>query len=102
MSETTTAPAEAAPKKTIAWDSVVPSFGNTFKPPVKPERPSDGAVAQAQKSFDGFTTKNEDGTDGEVLHVITHRFNTVEAADIAEDELKRAGAYTTPETTVTV
>jgi hypothetical protein len=32
---------------------------------------------------------------------MTHRFGTVEEAAKAVDELKRAGAYTDPETTVT-
>lgn len=102
MSETPEAPAAEtpAPAKSISWDSVVPTFGNAFKPPVKPDKPSDGAVRMAQKSYDGFKSGPED--DAEVLHVITHRFPTVEAADVAEDELKRAGAYTTPESTVSV
>ena len=103
MSETTTAPAATEPVKPgISWDSVVPHFGDTFKPPVKPDKPSDGAIRMAQKSYDGFTEKNEDGTDGETMHVMTHRFPTEAAADVAEDELKRAGAYTTPEATVSV
>lgn len=103
MSEPTTAPASPPPAKTVAWDSVIPNFGSVFKPPVKPERPSDGAIRMAQKSFDGFTAPVAEGEDpGETLHVITHRFQTNEAADVAEDELKRAGSYTDPETTVSV
>jgi hypothetical protein len=97
MTETTAAPA-AEPAKGIAWDDVVPHFGNVLKPPTKPARPSDGAIRMAQKSYDGFTHPETE----EVLHVITHRFPTVEAADVAEDELKRAGSYTEPNSTVTV
>ncbi len=98
MSETTTAPAATEPAKGIAWDNVIPSFGSTLKPPVKPAKPSDGAIRMAQRSYDGFTHPETE----EVLHVMTHRFPTVEAADVAEDELKRSGAYTTPESTVSV
>lgn len=80
------------------WDTALESAGTVFKatlrPPKKPEKPSDGAISAAQRSYDGHEVN------GETLHVITRRFPTVEAADAAEDEIKRAGAYTTPETSV--
>lgn len=93
MTETTVAPAVE-----VTWDSVIPHFGSQMKPKAPPARPSDGAIRMAQKSYDGFSPE---GTE-EVLHVITHRFATVEMADVAVDELKRAGAYTTPISTVNV
>lgn len=84
----------------IAWDSVTPVFTDRLRAPKKPERPSDGAIAMAQRSWNGFV-KGE-GDDAETVHVMRHRFKTVEEAEAAADELKRAGAYTDPETTVTV
>lgn len=81
---------------TIAWDSVQPIFTDRLRAPKKPERPSDGAIAMAQKSYAG-TDK-----DGETVHIMRHRFHTVEEATQAADELRRAGAYTEPETTVNV
>lgn len=92
MTETTAKPAPA-----VSWDKVTPSFKERLREPVKPPRPPDGAIAMAQRSFDGLTTE-----DGKVKHAMSHRFGTEELAAQAADELKRAGAYTTPESTVTV
>lgn len=92
---------DTAERKGIAWDAITPVMGARLRPPKKPERPSDGAIALAQRSFNGSLSNPED-TASEILHVLTHRFKTVEEADAAEDELKRAGAYTDPESTVTV
>lgn len=78
------------------FEGITPVFSAKLRQPKKPAKPSDGAIAMAQKSFDGFAPEGSE----EVQHVMTHRFATVEMADTAEDELKRAGAYTTPETTV--
>jgi hypothetical protein len=86
------------PMTQVTWDAVVPTFSNRLREPKRPEKPSDGAIAMAQKSYDGFIPEGSD----ETWHAITHRFPTVEMAADAADELKRAGAYTTPETTVTV
>lgn len=96
MTETQEAPATVE----VSWDAIVPHFGSQMKPPALPARPSDGAIRMAQKSYDGF--KSGEGENAEILHVMTHRFPTVEAADAAEDELRRAGAYTNPVTTVSV
>lgn len=89
---------DTAERKPVAWDAITPVFGARLKGPKLPPRPSDGAVAMAQKSLDGMT----DPESGEVMHVITHRFPSVEMADLAADELKRAGSYTNPVSTVTV
>ena len=86
-----------APGKTIEWESVVPTFHSRLRAPKKPPRPSDGAIVQAQRSWDGRVNE-----DGETEHVMRHRFATEEMAQIAADELKRAGYYTEPETTVSV
>lgn len=91
----TKAEAKAAPA--VLWDKVTPTFKDRLREPVKPARPPEGAIAMAQKSFDGIT--EEDGT---VKHAMSHRFPSAELAAQAADELKRAGAYTTPESTVTV
>src|SRR5260370_31690412 len=91
----TEAPAKAPG---ITWDNVVPSFRARLREPKLPAKPSDGAIAMAQRSYDG--TIPEGGT--EALHVMTHRFPNAESADLAADELKRAGAYTSPVTTVNV
>jgi hypothetical protein len=85
-------------KSPLDWAAVTPVFGARLREPKKPERPSDGAIAMAQKSYDGFIPEGET----ETLHVMRHRFPSIEAADLAADELKRAGSYTTPVTTVTV
>lgn len=90
--------APKAPEKAIAWDAVVPKFSSRLREPVKPARPSDGAIRMAQLSYDGRVNE----ATGETEHAITHRFPTIEAADVAEDELKRAAAYTNPESTVSV
>lgn len=81
----------------IEWESVTPVFAARLRPPKKPARPSDGAIALAQKSLNG-----EPQADGEIFHVITRRFRTEAEAEAAADELRRAGAYTEPESTVTV
>lgn len=81
----------------LDWAAVTPGFKSALRPPKLPERPSDGAVAQAQRSYDG-----QDNGEGETVHVMFHRFPTVEMAEAAADELKRAGAYTNPQTTVQV
>jgi hypothetical protein len=96
MTDKTEAPAPA--KHGVSWDAVAPVFTGRLRAPRKPERPSDGAIRMAQKSYDGHTPEGEDVT----LHAITHRFGSVEEAEIAAAELKRAGAYTEPETTVSV
>lgn len=98
MTETQEAPNQEAPKKAVAWDAVVPKFSARLREPVKPQRPSDGAIKMAQISYDGRVNPETEETE----HAITHRFPSVEAAEIAADELKRAGAYTTPETTVSI
>lgn len=82
---TTDAPVKAG----IPWDAVVPTFTQRLREPKKPARPSDGAIAMAQKSFEGFKPEGAD----ELYHVMQHRFATVEQAEIAADELKRAGSY---------
>lgn len=84
----------------IAWDAVTPTFSDRLRAPKKPERPSDGAIALAQKSYAGEVRGEGDAK--ETVHVLRHRFKTVEEAEKAADELKRAGYYTTPESTVTV
>lgn len=82
----------------LDWDKVTPVFKQALKPPKLPPRPPDGAIRMAQKSYDGFTAD-----DGEtVQHVMSHRFGTEALAEQAAAELRNAGAYTTPVTTVTV
>lgn len=90
---------ETQEHKSVSWDAITPVFGARLKGPKLPARPSDGAISMAQKSYNGIVV---DAESGEKHHVITHRFKTTEEADLAADELKRAGAYTTPATTVTV
>lgn len=85
-------------KQGLGWEKITPVFGAQLRPPKKPPRPTDGAIAMAQKSYDGFTPEGAE----ETFHVMTHRFESVEVAEHAADELKRAGAYTEPETSVTV
>lgn len=80
----------------IAWDAVTPVFTDRLRAPKKPEKPSDGAIAMAQRSYAGETRGDQ------TVHIMRHRFKTVEEAASAADELKRAGAYTEPETTVNV
>lgn len=82
----------------IAWDQVTPVFAATLRPPRKPERPSDMAVKLAQQSYEGKLNERT----GEVEHVMRHRFPTVEMAEAAADELKRAQHYTDPVCTVSV
>jgi len=82
------------------FEAITPMFRATLRPPKRPPKPSDGAIAMAQKSYNGFATG--EGDSAETQHVMVHRFATVEEAELAADELKRAGAYTEPESTVTV
>ena len=86
----------------VNWEKIVPTFKARLREPKKPARPSDGAIALAQKSYAGYQPVDDKGVAvGEVRHAMSHRFATEEQAALALDELKRAGAYTTPETTVT-
>jgi len=87
---------DTATKPVNPFENITPVFGAKLREPKKPQRPSDGAIAMAQRSFMGHTPE---GTE-EIQHAMTHRFATEEMADFAEDELKRAGAYTDPQTTV--
>lgn len=80
----------------VSWETITPMFGARLREPKKPAKPSDHAITQAQKSYNG------EEHDGETWHVLTHRFPSVEMAEAAADELKRAGSYTNPESTVTV
>lgn len=79
------------------WEALTPVFGARLRAPKKPPRPSDGAIAAAQQSYTGRMNPETN----EMEHVMTHRFGSVEEAAKAVDELKRAGAFTKPETTVT-
>ena len=94
MTETRQAPGGTVAD--IKWDSMIPVFRSTLTEGKKPARPSDGAIAQAQRSWDG------EDHDGEKWHVLSHRFPSEEMAALAADELKRAGYYTEPNTTVKV
>lgn len=83
-------------KSPLDWSGITPVFKARLTPPKRPERPSDMAISLAQASYDG------QDVEGERFHVMSHRFKTEAQAAAAADELKRAGAYTTPESTVTV
>lgn len=81
---------------TNVFDNIAPVFTKTLKSPKVPVKPSDGAIRLAQKSYDG------QDVGGEKVHVMRHRFATVEMAEAAADELRRAGHYTTPQSSVRV
>lgn len=83
-------------KSPLDWAGIKPVFKARLTPPKMPERPSDMAISLAQASYDG------QDVDGETYHVMTHRFKSEAQAAAAADELKRAGAYTTPVSTVTI
>jgi hypothetical protein len=86
---------QAAPG--VNWETVKPTFKDRLREPVKPPRPSDGAIAMAQRSYDGYKPDPENDF---TQHAMSHRFKNEAEAAAAADELKRAGAYTTPESTV--
>lgn len=92
---------QESPVPGISWDKVTPTFKDRLREPAKPARPSDGAIAMAQRSYDGYTPEVAEGEKVVTQHVMSHRFKTADEAELAKDELKRAGAYTTPESTVT-
>jgi hypothetical protein len=81
--------------KPSVFDSIIPTFHAKLREKAPPPRPSDGSIAMAQKSYDG------EPHDGEIWHAMSHRFPTVEMATLAADELKRAGFYTSPPSSVT-
>lgn len=78
----------------ITWAPTIGAFRKDFREPKRPAKPSDTAISLAQRSYDGQEV------DGETVHVMTHRFSSGEQAALAVDELKRAGYYTTPASTV--
>jgi|SRR5215831_7985254 len=87
--------AEAIPQ-VVDWGAATPVFADRLIAPKAAARPSDGAIKMAQRSYDG----EKHGDD--ILHVLRHRFPTPEMAEAAADELKRAGGFTSPESTVRV
>jgi len=93
MTETPETPAPETPPG-IDWDKAKPVFADRLRAPKTAAKPSDGAIKMAQRSYDG----EKHGED--IVHVLRFRFPTAEIAEAAADELKRAGAFTTPESTV--
>lgn len=79
---------------TDLFAGIAPVFSKSLRGPKLPPKPSDQAIALAQRSYDGQKV------DDEIVHVMRHRFPTVEQAEAAADELKRAGSYTTPPSSV--
>jgi hypothetical protein len=81
------------------WEGVTGKAVERLRAPAPPPRPPDSIVALAQKSWDGV-----DGKDGEKMHVLRHQFreDETEKRDAFMKLLKKAGAHTTPPTSVSV
>ena len=94
MTNESTTPAPVT--QVIDWAGAEPVFADRLRAPKSAAKPSDGAIKMAQRSYDGETHGDT------IVHVLRFRFPTAEIAEAAAGELKRAGTFTVPESSVRV
>lgn len=87
-----------ADKQDFNWEGVTGKAVERLRAPAPPPRPPDHLVNLAQQSWDGVEV------DGEKRHVLRYRFTAGQETkrDAFIKLIKKAGAHTTPPTTVTV
>lgn len=82
------------------WSSITGNAVVRMRQPKTPPKPHDNLIALAQRSYDGVA--HPDLPEGELTHKLDWTFDTATRAAEFAKELRKAGAHTTPPSSLTV